>query len=99
MPKKIEKNIKKPVAVLYVPDDELKAQAAVKEQIPELRENYRLAFRNPALFQPEYLVKNAEVAFIPDREKDKHVVEAYKKAKIKVVLLQVAKKEKSESKE
>ena len=99
MPKKIEKNVKKPIAVLYVPDDELKAQAAVKEQIPTLRKDYRLAFRNPNLFQPEFLVKNAVVAFIPNREKDRHVVKAYQKAKIKTVLLKVPQKEKTETKE
>lgn len=93
MPKKIVKNVKKPLAVIYVPDDELAAQAKVKEEAVKLARDYRLAYRNPNLFQPEYLIKGAAVAFIPDREKDQHVVKAYEKAKIKVVLLKVTKPE------
>ena len=99
MPKKAKKQIKKPIAVIYIPDDELDAQAIVKQQIPSLKKDYRLAFRNPNLSQPEYLVKNAVIAFIPDREKDQHVANAYKKAKVKVVSLQVTVKKLTETKE
>jgi len=99
MPKKIQKNVKKPLAALYVPDDDLAAQIKVKKEAVKLANDYRLAYRNPNLFQPEYLVKDAVVAFIPDREKDQHVVKAYEKAKIKTVLLKVPQKEQDKAKE